>query len=183
MKYLILFCCLFIVSNSYSQSTKNSIKFLQEFFADKLPIVYSDTIHQYDLKYLKEAIVKDTLYNNFFFGQNNAGRQLILTKDEKKYLLEKIDEQQDFIWPNNLFQNSQKIDLEEKNSNSNLKKKLKKFQSIYNFSKPVFIRNNSICIFYYGYYCGGECGQGSIEIYRKINSKWTKWITMVQWIS
>ncbi|RYE32416.1 MAG: hypothetical protein EOP42_09455 [Sphingobacteriaceae bacterium] len=180
MKYLVMFYCLFFVTSSYSQSIKNSITVLQEFFADKLPITYSDTVHQYDLKYLKSALIKDTLNSNFFFGKKDNSKQLILTKDEKKYLLGKIDEQQGFIWPHSLFKGDQKSLVEQKNSTSKFKNF---FQSIYSFSKPIFIRNDTICIFYYGYYCGGECGKGSIEIYHKINEKWTTWISIIQWIS
>lgn len=137
-------------------------------------------MHQYDLNYLKAAILKDTLNNSFFFGKKEKGKQLILTNNEKKYLLRKIDEQQGFVWPDNLFQNIQKSNLEEKNPTSKLKNS---FQKIYSFSKPIFIRNHTICIFYYGYYCGGECGKGIIEIYHKVNDKWTTWISIVQWIS
>lgn len=180
MKFIILVYCLFIGANSYSQSTKNSTIVLQKFFADKFPITYSDTIHQYDLKYLKQVLADDILYNSSLSGQKDNIRQLILTKNEKKYLLKKVDEQQGFVWPDNLFQNVRKDSSDKKNLTSNFKKF---FQPIYNFSKPIFIRNDSICIFYYGYYCGGECGQGSVEIYHKIDGKWTNWISMIQWIS
>ncbi|RYY06182.1 MAG: hypothetical protein EOP43_07035 [Sphingobacteriaceae bacterium] len=181
MKYIVLFCCLFYGVESYSQNSENPVNILQEFFADKLPITYADTIHQYDLKYLKEALNKGTLYDSFFLlKQKSDDRQLILTKEEKKYLLEKIDEQQDFIWPNNLFHNSQKNNIQEKNS---INKSKNFFQTVFSFSKPILIRNNSIGIFYYAYYCGGECGQGSIEIYRKSGTKWTRWISIIQWIS
>ncbi len=53
----------------------------------------------------------------------------------------------------------------------------------YTFGTPVFLRNNTYCIFYYGYGCGGLCGYGDFAVYKKENGKWTYWGSITSWIS
>lgn len=55
--------------------------------------------------------------------------------------------------------------------------------SFYSFSTPVFIRNDTYCIFYSDNSCGSLCGSGKLAVYKKENGKWTYWGDISSWIS
>ncbi len=177
LKFLLMPCLLLINVEIKAQNMKKSVAFVREFFADRHPFVYYYSIGQFSLKYLKEAILKDTLYNDFFFKKNNPEQQLILTDHERKYVLQEIAKQTGSVWPENLFPNSSRREY------AKVMGVAVGGPRIYSFSQPIFIRENSVCICYYAYYCGMECGQGAVEVYHKIDLKWKRWITMTLWIS
>lgn len=51
-----------------------------------------------------------------------------------------------------------------------------------NLSMPLFVRNNYFFI-YTDYYCGSECGQGTVVIFKKINGKWKQYERLPVWMS
>lgn len=51
------------------------------------------------------------------------------------------------------------------------------------FSKPVFFRDNSICIIYKSSYKGPENSGGGWQLYRKENGKWKFWFSITSYIS
>lgn len=46
--------------------------------------------------------------------------------------------------------------------------------SIYYCSVPIFLRNNSYCIFYFINQCGPDCGMADFAIYIRNDTKWIK---------
>jgi hypothetical protein len=40
------------------------------------------------------------------------------------------------------------------------------------FTPPVFLRNYTLCLFNYAYYCGGVCGEGHTILYKKEGNGW-----------
>jgi hypothetical protein len=60
---------------------------------------------------------------------------------------------------------------------------IKNQSSIFSFTTPVFLRENSLCFFYYSVACGQLCGEGKFVVYRKINGKWEHYFTIWEWIS
>jgi hypothetical protein len=51
------------------------------------------------------------------------------------------------------------------------------------FSLPVFIRNDTYCLFYSANYCGGLCGGGSLVLYKKQKGVWIAVKSYCDWIS
>lgn len=51
------------------------------------------------------------------------------------------------------------------------------------FSVPIFLRNDTYCIFYSDNHCGGECGVGRLTLYKKESNKWTEVKSYCDWIS
>lgn len=49
-------------------------------------------------------------------------------------------------------------------------------QHIFQFSKPIFIRNNEMVFFFFQRVCGGECGEQSFMVFRKSGSVYKKWL-------
>jgi hypothetical protein len=51
------------------------------------------------------------------------------------------------------------------------------------FSVPIFLRNNTYCLFYSDNHCGWLCGGGSLILYKKENGKWVEIKSYCNWIS
>lgn len=56
-------------------------------------------------------------------------------------------------------------------------------QSFNSFSIPIFLRNDTYCLFYSDNHCGGECGDGRLILYKKERNKWTEVKSYCNWIS
>jgi hypothetical protein len=60
----------------------------------------------------------------------------------------------------------------------------KHFGSGFNtFSAPIFLRNNSLCLFYHDNLCGMLCGTGHFELYKKVGNTWKLVRSFCDWIS
>ncbi|GCC50951.1 hypothetical protein SanaruYs_11700 [Chryseotalea sanaruensis] len=58
------------------------------------------------------------------------------------------------------------------------------YYSLYSLRKPIFLRDNSLCVFYYNYRCGDLCGAMEFAIYKRDEStKWKKWIIIYMSVS
>ena len=51
------------------------------------------------------------------------------------------------------------------------------------FSAPIFLRNNTICLFYSEMMCGGLCGEGQLSLYKKGAGQWKLIRTFCNWVS
>lgn len=51
------------------------------------------------------------------------------------------------------------------------------------FSLPIFLRNDTYCLFYTSHACGGLCGEGKLTLYKKENGEWKVVKTYCWWIS
>ena len=56
-------------------------------------------------------------------------------------------------------------------------------QSYHTFSVPIFLRNDTLCLFYSATHCGYECGDGHFILYKRENGKWVELKTYCNWIS
>ncbi len=55
--------------------------------------------------------------------------------------------------------------------------------SFHSFSAPIFLRNNTLCLFYSDYACGGLCGAGHTILYKKEEESWIVFKSFCYWIS
>lgn len=51
------------------------------------------------------------------------------------------------------------------------------------FSMPIFLRNDTYCIFYSDYSCGWLCGNGQLVLYKMNNGNWEEVRSYCNWIS
>jgi hypothetical protein len=51
------------------------------------------------------------------------------------------------------------------------------------FSSPIFLRNDTYCLFYADHHCGGLCGGGQLTLYKKEKNKWIRVKSYCNWIS
>src|SRR4030095_4643577 len=51
------------------------------------------------------------------------------------------------------------------------------------FSLPIFLRNDTYCLFYSDHHCGRLCGGGRLTLYKKDHDKWIQFKSYCNWIS
>lgn len=56
-------------------------------------------------------------------------------------------------------------------------------QSFSSYSAPIFLRNNTYCIFYTSQHCGWLCGGGRLCLYKREGNKWEIVKSYCNWIS
>lgn len=180
---------------TYAQKVENVIEeqvFLNWYYQNHLvkskndnPILYLDKIYTGDLK---DDLARDTLIDIYAdYKKRDIKEFLVLTKSERQYINNQIDEMTGKKWPEKLFKNSRMLNkdslktlydsLGRRTDNNNYN------TGHYGFSKPIFFRNNTLCIFRMYYYCGVLCAHGETVIYIKENRTWTKWLSITEWIS
>lgn len=113
-----------------------------------------------------------------------------LTRDEKKYVINHYKNNNLKKWTNDLVPNARIIssktitNIFKVKSGGNWPVFKEKFgKDLYNFSAPVFLRNNSYCILYFNKRCGNLCGFGGYIIYKKTNNKWQSFKNYCAWIN
>ena len=111
---------------------------------------------------IEENIIDSTIlklktrneFEIYYLYNGSYSTNLILSADEQRILCEELEKLKNHVWDKNLFPNSKRLDSESEiksqlQSNENLKTEKEKNMCsiIYTFSKPIYIRNNSICLY------------------------------------
>lgn len=124
--------------------------------------------------------------------------EFVLTRKEKKYLQKELKLLDEIKWADSIFNPSRMISLDKmweyisrrrreyseiytfKHSQSDTnyinKQGWVQYCSIFQFSKPIFLRDNSIVIFYFLRLCGNECGVEDFSIYKKQDGQYKQWL-------
>ena len=183
-----------MVCATYGQTDQDDTTILRKAFREVTSlrqIVYVDTVNSNRVvpDRLKEIIYKDMITDK------QSGNSLKLKKDEQDYLFSQLSLRT--IWTDNIFTDSKLINsdsmwtyLSQENKkrivdmNQAVLSKdtltLKKLQYYYSyvfaFTKPIYIRDNTICLISFAGMCGIECGREETSFYKKENNEWTKWI-------
>ena len=197
----IMLIAFFSSSTFYSdaQINKTETAFLDKLIRESQPegkIIYTNKINKSDLEYVTSKIKRSYIY-----GITNETRQnnIVLTRQEKKYLKEQLENSINPIWKENLFTNSVIINeedlisyiknsykeyLEKYNNPANTEEDrmtmVKNYQRtiVYKFSPPVYLRDKTIFLLYFSSTCGRPCGFEELAFYRYENYQWKKWIVV-----
>jgi len=119
---------------------------------------------------------------------------IVMTQKERTYINAEIDKMEKHTWQEGLLLNIPLISADSVKKVFDRRKIDKMFDGwryfgdngvdrIYNFGVPIFFRNDTYCLFYYGYSCGSLCGEGKVTIYKKVKGKWEAWSTWFEWVS
>ncbi len=124
----------------------------------------------------------DTLISWFFKDKMlQKVDTLILTSEEKQYLVKALQNQSDTsIWNHIQFPNS--IEIDQDSISAILNDKTRGWDYIYkNYGRqiftlglPIFFRNNQYCLLYYGKSCGESCSESHFVLYKKESGVWIK---------
>jgi hypothetical protein len=156
------------------------VEFLNDYVKNtvKNKILYTEKIWPSNLESIKEVLSTEiTQYRDDRLPDLNEEfpKQIIFTKKEIKFALKEIIKNDKKGWAKNKVLGSEFIAREI--IGTPLQKK-SQFSTHYSFSKPVFLRNNSICIFYSD---GNESGM--LATYVKLNGKWKYYASFFSWIN
>ncbi len=190
---LILLLCLSVSVSSYGQlNQQTTIKLTDT--QDSTTYIKKCIAFIKEIKNEQLADTNFILVNNpFSFEYNNcistllmdssifSNDELTFIKDKKYPALTK--------WTKELFTTIKIISEDTLNSIFKDKSKWWNFfhknfgQSFNTFSIPIFLRNDTYCLFYSDNHCGGECGDGRLILYKKERNKWTEVKSYCNWIS
>ncbi|MNK69660.1 hypothetical protein D3C87_890530 [compost metagenome] len=186
MKHIFFSILLFCFGSHLSVNGQNkslSNTFLQRHFKHLEPIIYTNAI---SIGLEKEFL---SIFNHDTLRNNQSEAMLILTKVEKERIYNEIGKLNQRFVDKDLLKKScflpkEKLDLILKDQVGGWADFYKKYgKGYYSFSKPIFIRDNSICIFFFNYTCGVLCAKGELTVYKKSGKKWVKWFILNDYIS
>ncbi len=161
----------------------------------KEQIVYVDTVNATGSvpTQLKEIFQKGKVTDK------RLGSSITLTKSEQEYLLSQLGQR--IVWNDNLFEKGKRIcsdsmwnflgklnaervatinkaSIDKDSLTIKKLQQLKNYPFVFTFAKPIYIRDNSVCLISLGAMCGGDCGQTETSFYKKENGEWTIWIVV-----
>ncbi len=109
--------------------------------------------------------------NSLYKGLCQVDIKQIITKNDIIELQQNINiATSSKKWNSKLLKRNRIPTTRNKVGNQKSKTLYQKPKSLYQTSPPIFFKNNEFAIIYIRIYCGPECGEKSIEIYRKNSS-------------
>jgi hypothetical protein len=115
---------------------------------------------------------------------------LLITEKERDYITAEINKMGNHVWKEGLLLHAPILSTDSVRKIFDDKKadgweyvRSKGINRIYNFTVPIFFRDDAYCLFYSDYGCGRLCGGGDVAIYKKIKGKWIKWAILVSIVS
>jgi hypothetical protein len=197
MKYILIIAFFILTAFTFGQVPPNDTIVIKDIFwrtTYNEPIVYTDKVENGVWDKLKKDLEKKNIIGSTSSNQNDS---LKLTDKEQEYLIAQIEKNKAFIWPDGLFKNSKRIELDsmwsflkkERARYSELRNKAAKSKDtlminqlknklpwVYTFTKPIYLRDNTICVLYFRKLCGQVEGSQDACICKKKNGKWEGWI-------
>lgn len=129
---------------------------------------------------MRRYLLKDTIwiYKQLEHSKLKRIDSLVLSEQEKAYIETQINNQTGKIWGENLLKKSRLTgrDTTYKKETHFSIQKHNQSKTIYSFSKPIFLREASICFFYYQHIKRGS-GEGQLGLYKKEGDTWK----FIQW--
>lgn len=160
--------------SSYSQIKTEEEKFLSQFLKNEIGtrIIYTDKIKpDFVIEYLVDELnILEELLRAEHWANKQLPEKIIFTKEESQQVLNEILINNENSYIENKLPRVKYI------SSKDLSK-LKKCKDYWSCSKPIFLRNYSICMFYYG-----NLGGGSLNIYIKVNESWSYYSSLIDWV-
>lgn len=147
---------------------------LQKYIENEYPIIYSRNGPPVTDELIHKILQTDRI------GFINK-QPLVLSNLEKSEIIKHLRKYENHIWEENLFPNSKTtvrdsvlhVGFMQQNEAWAKEAKSKQLRaSAFIFSKPCFIRNNTIAFVSFTDLCGGECGDVESSYYIKYDNQW-----------
>ena len=110
------------------------------------------------------------------FYNDLKSHSLVLTETEREMLLKQARKQSLYPWPDELLKGSRKIEVDSIWTYLKSAKPKRGRAWVFGFSKPIFFRQNTFCLFAYMARCGEDCGHAETAFYKKEGDTWEQWI-------
>lgn len=186
MKQALLGLLILLSVGSYGQNKRIKIKptpdeteFIQSIFFGSMSSKTNGTFHyqskirSFSLPQNIKFFARDTIITSY---RNRKATKpepiLILTSEEKRHIKSQLQMQDSLMWGVRIIPKEKRLSLAKHGS-----------ETLFTISKPVFLRNNSICIFEYFYECGNRCGYGKSAVYQRVEGKWQTLMIVYEWHS
>lgn len=182
-----------------SQIERESINFLEGLIRKSQPvgqIVYTNKINSNVLLKLKSELKKSKITGT---TKETMDNYIVLTREEKNFLLDQLEIFAKPYWNDNLFSDSKVIEEEKSEAyirrahqeytenysdpnstpidKSNLIKNYH-IPNVFEFTMPIFIRDDSYCLVFMLSRCGSPCGFDELSFYKRVNNTWSKFIVV-----
>ena len=142
---------------------------------------YKDSIEHYVIDSVKNAISsKGAFYRIEIYGYSSKPDSITFDIAEKKFILNQLDDLNKLKWEDNLFRRSKKLSSCQIDSmyrvirSSDTEPLNKLCYNVYTFSHPIFLRNNTICLFY-NEERSFVAKEGEFSIYKLHRNEWIKY--------
>ena len=195
MRQLLIILAVFYCCNLHGQITNETILILQSDATLKYnqnKLIYTTLADGINKKEIIETISNKILYK-YEFSQIDNSRiiidSIILTGNEVENILDNVLNQDTTQWLSSYLPNTKYIAWDTLSNIFNSDQDAwKYFHEKHDWGyctllKPIFLRDNTICIYYSDFHCGITCGGGSLYIYIKQNGVWKVFTELVTWIS
>jgi len=199
MKNTLAFVVLSFIFLAASQPMEEDCRLVEKVIRNIQPegkIVYTNKLIPERIDFACKVLGQDVIAGS----DGAAGRNsIILTKNEKKYLINALRENLNLNLSDNLFRGSKMVkseylpgyfkkyyqDFSEKltdpyidhKTQANIMKMYKR-PIVFAFTMPAYIRKKSLFVSYISYRCGNSCGHDELSFYKKENNDWTKYIVV-----
>lgn len=154
---------------------------------------YADRLYPTMIEPVQMAVANGKIYSIY----RNRVDTLVLTQGEKRFLSKELRALESFRWGDQVIRNSKSVDRDSldqfigqiwKLTYDSIRevsgqKELDKYVIRnglnwgFSFSKPIFIRDGSICLFFIMNYFNSS-GSSEWAFYRKENAVWKKWLVV-----
>jgi hypothetical protein len=184
---------------SYAQTNNDAIILLEKIIRDMQSegqIIYTDRINSDIIKKVETGLNQKIIYGITPETKQNS---VELARYEKKHIISQIELYTLPYWTENLFSNSSLI--REENLTSYIKKAYQDYSeklnnpvsstndklmliknyrtpSVFEFSMPIYLRDNTLCFVFMSSRCGAPCGYNEFAFYKRENNTWKKWVVM-----
>jgi hypothetical protein len=196
IKLLILFILLTTYSVVKGQIADHRFATIQELFVNSIKyrssvnsacdtFRYTDRVDEWIIDVIRKNFTEDTVIRGLPYN-GIIKDSLTITVSERKMILEELASVGNHRWGSNLFSKSLLIRAEEADS---IVKRISKTKDslmvklcteIYTFSKPIFFRNDSLCIFYFDR-SSVLMREGGCWLYKKEKNEWKKYFQIYIW--
>nr|WP_068891094.1 hypothetical protein [Pedobacter panaciterrae] len=176
MKYLIILIGLSL--NVNAQVTNAERDFFDWFFItyqkENKKIYYKSGTDERFYKDYRKNLEEKKFANQFPWRPSiSEVNEIILDKNDSTEISRGIENIQAYKLPKNLVKNSKLLTEDYSVKHPKL--------SYYTVSKPIFFRDQTLCIFSYSYHCGLLCGSGVSCMFQKIDGKWRPIFSLGYW--
>jgi len=191
MKYILSLSLVCLCLLGKAQNDSKDVKFINSVLDTTILFrakgFYSDKISYHQIDEMRESLNKDTLFSNNW--PKREVTYLVFSTEERAHINREIDKFINFKWRDGLVPQLKMISAD--TIKSIFADRLKSWRYFYNkyglyiheFTKPIFLRNNTICIFYKQFVCGDLCGFGTFDVYLLKEGKWVAEYHISSWIS
>jgi hypothetical protein len=111
------------------------------------------------------------------------GNSIRLTSAERKHVISEFKKMQSQVWQKNLFNNSQRIPYDSVGVYlASFERKNHPYHpangyQYWRFSRPVYLRGDTICLIAFVYMCGSLCGEDEFALYKKNeDGRWERFV-------